>query len=369
MAIISVFYTREIGMSVQEIMWLQGSFGLAMLLLEFPSGYLADRIGYRRSLIIASFTQIVGWGIYAWATTFPQIVLAEMILGGGFALVSGSDQALLYESLLETDQEELYAKWSGRMKFWGQFGEGSAAVFAGSLYAYANRSPFMIEIVVWLVAIVVAFRIVEPNRHRPPSKDNWAQIKRMLGRVMVDNPALRTTFFTIILLGMSSFIPVWTIQLYALEGGLKESWLGPLWAVANYVVAFGAIISHRLSKSWGTKRVLLVCAALVVGGYLGLGLSYGLFGFMFYYALTLNRGLFNPILQHEEQRLITSADRAGFLSLRSLCFRGIFLMTAPFIGMLMDQNGQQAVFLGLTGVFAVLVLVGIAKLIKHEVIR
>ena len=50
MAILTVFYRQNLGMSMAEIMLVQGGFGLVMALFEFPSGYLADRIGYRRTL-------------------------------------------------------------------------------------------------------------------------------------------------------------------------------------------------------------------------------------------------------------------------------------------------------------------------------
>ena len=193
MAIISVFYTREIGMSVEEIMWLQGTFGLAMVLAEFPTGYIADRIGYRTSLIVACVTQIIGWGIYCAAHSFFQIICAELVLGAGLTLVSGTDHALLYESLKETDREHEYAKWSGRMKFWGQCGEGSAAVAAGLLFALWPRSPFIIEIGVWIVAFILAFRLAEPSRHRPPITDNLRQIIAMVRRVLKDSPPLRAT--------------------------------------------------------------------------------------------------------------------------------------------------------------------------------
>ena len=368
MAIISVFYTREIGMSVQEIMWLQGSFGLAMVLAEFPTGYIADRIGYRTSLILACVTQIIGWAIYAWAQTFFQIIVAELVLGAGLSLVSGTDHALLYESLKETNREEDYAKWSGRMKFWGQCGEGTAAVAAGFLFALWPRSPFLIEIGVWVVAFLIALKLLEPQRHRPPMTENFKQIRAMFGLVLKKSPPLRATFFTIIAFGMSSFIPVWTIQIYALESGLEESWLGPLWAVANYSVAVGAIFADRIGKSWGHKRLLIFCLLLVVGGYLGLGLTHTLFSFAFYYALTLMRGLFQPILLHEEQRLITSDDRAGFLSLRSLFFRSIFLVIAPPIGFLIDAHGQHAVMLGLGGLFFVVISLGLSSLVRNRVV-
>ena len=49
--VITLFWKEEIGMSLTEIMWLQAIFGATTVLLEFPSGYVADRLGYRRSLL------------------------------------------------------------------------------------------------------------------------------------------------------------------------------------------------------------------------------------------------------------------------------------------------------------------------------
>ena len=65
MAILTVFYREDLGMSMTEIMLVQGGFGLAMALFEFPSGYLADRIGYRRTMVLASVMNAVGWTVYA----------------------------------------------------------------------------------------------------------------------------------------------------------------------------------------------------------------------------------------------------------------------------------------------------------------
>jgi len=37
-------------MSLTDIMILQAVFGLSVVLVQFPSGYFADRVGYRPSL-------------------------------------------------------------------------------------------------------------------------------------------------------------------------------------------------------------------------------------------------------------------------------------------------------------------------------
>ncbi|MFT7484591.1 MAG: MFS family permease [Candidatus Paceibacteria bacterium] len=345
MAILTVFYHQELGMDMKQIMLLQGAFGLVMALFEFPSGYLADRIGYRRTLIIASVLNALGWSAYVRAESILEILFAEAILGIGISLVSGTDMALLYESLEETDEETQFGHWAGRVKFWGQLGEGTAAIVAGFLYVHWNRLPFILEVGIWVVNIFVAWRLVEPARHRPPIHDNWKQVKAMVHHVAVQDVRLRAIVLLTIALGMSSFMPVWTIQLYGIEAGLPASWLGVIWAVANYSVAVGSLYSTRVSGVLGVRRLVILCIALIALGYFGMGLTHAIWGIAFYFSLTIMRGLFGPSIHHLEQRRIPSSDRAGFVSLRSLLFRSSFLILAPLVGIGMDAQGQHPVLL------------------------
>ena len=43
MAIITLFWKDQIGLSLTDILLLQAIFSLATLLMEFPAGYLSDR--------------------------------------------------------------------------------------------------------------------------------------------------------------------------------------------------------------------------------------------------------------------------------------------------------------------------------------
>src|SRR5215475_4534884 len=97
--IITLFWKDQIGMSLTDVMLLQAMFGLAIVLCEFPSGYFADRVGYRRSLLVGAVLWLVGWLVYARGTTFGDILVAEMLLGAGSAFISGADRALLWVSL------------------------------------------------------------------------------------------------------------------------------------------------------------------------------------------------------------------------------------------------------------------------------
>ncbi len=359
-AVITIFWKHAIGLDMAEILLLQGFFGLSMAVFEFPSGYVADRIGYRRTLVFASAVSAGAWAIYAFAETFFAILVGEVLLGFGMALVSGCDSALLYESLRETDDEESFTRWTGRVRFFGQSAEGTAALLAGVLYAWSPRLPFFLEVGVWSANLLVALSLVEPKRHLPAVEGHIDNIRTIVRTALVTNRKLTSIIALAIVLGMSSFLPVWLVPLYAQDAGVPVVWIGPLWAVANYTVALGSLASDQGRRRLGLGPLLGVGVALIGIGYLGLGLSHALFGFAFYFCLTTMRGFVGPALAHQEQRLIPSADRAGFLSFRSLLFRMCFLVVGPVVGVAVDRWGQHDVLLLVGPTFVVLALLALA---------
>ena len=133
--IVTLFWKDQIGLSLTEIMWLQAIFGLASVLLEFPSGYVADRVGYRTSLLTGMSLWTVGWVLYATGETFAGIALAETVLGAGHAFVSGADAALLFSSLGAAGEIGTYRRWEGRVRAAGQACEAASAAAGGWLYS------------------------------------------------------------------------------------------------------------------------------------------------------------------------------------------------------------------------------------------
>lgn len=354
MAIITLFWKDQIGMSLTQILLLQGIFAAAVVAMEYPSGYISDRIGYRRALNYAAILGVIGWGLYTVASTFTGVLIAEIFLGISMSFVSGTDSALLFESLKGTDQEAHYTSYQGRMSGCGQIGEACGALFAGVLYAWAPLTPFVIQVVVWVLALVLTTGLTEPQRSRHVIASHLAEAWKSTRYALIDNTRLRAIMAMTLVLNLSSFYPVWLIQPYMQDAGVPISWFGPIWAGANLSVAICALISHRFHLKLGDGRMILLFAVAIMIGYLGLGLTEGVWGFLFYYLMTCTRGLRGPMMLNHAQRQIPSENRAGMLSLQSFLFRLTFICTGPLIGVIADHNGVPQTFIYLCIAYALI---------------
>jgi MFS family permease len=344
MAIITLFWKDRIGLSLTQILLLQGILSVVMVVMEYPSGYISDRIGYRVSLTLAALLGMVGWGLYTVAATFAHVMAAEILLGISLAFISGSDSALLYETLKQEGTEQEYARHQGRMSGYAQGGEALGAVFAGVLYAYAPLLPFFLQIGVWFLVLLITRSMVEPPREIATHAGHLGEALRTARYAFVENKSLRYNILLNSVLGLASFYPVWLIQPYMQHAGVPVTWFGPVWSGANLTVAFFSLTSHRANSFLGERFMVLLFLVLIVVGYAGLGLVGGLWGFLFYYLLTSMRGLRGPMMLNLTQKECPSANRAGILSLQSLCFRLMFVCTGPLVGMLADRGGIGQVF-------------------------
>ena len=344
MAIITLFWKDRIGLSLTQILLLQGILSVSMVVMEYPSGYISDRIGYRVSLSLASLLGMAGWGIYTVATTFSHVMVSEILIGTSLAFISGSDSALLYETLKQEGSEHQYERHQGRMGGYAQGGEALGALFAGVIYAYAPLLPFILQIGVWFLAFLLTRSMVEPPREIAPHSGHLAEAWRIARYAFVENKSLRYTMLLNTVLGIASFYPVWLIQPYMQHAGVPLTWFGPVWCGANLTVAFFSLTSHRANGFLGERFMILLFLCLIGVGYLGLGIVGGMWGFLFYYLLTSMRGLRGPMMLNLTHKECPSANRAGILSLQSLCFRVLFVCTGPLVGMLADKGGVRQAF-------------------------
>ncbi|MGH7847099.1 MAG: MFS transporter [Candidatus Binatia bacterium] len=355
--VITLFWKDEIGMSLSDIMVLQAIFGATTVLLEFPSGYVADRLGYRSALITGAAFWLLGWIAYAMGTTFPAMVVAEVILGIGLAFTSGADSALLFVSL-QGNHAPAYGSWEGRVRAGAQISEAVSSAIGGWLYSLAPRLPFWSQLPVALAGLGTVVATSEVAAARKGERiAHLARAWHIIRHALVRHPRLRSAMALSVALGLSTYVAVWLIQPLMQLRGIAPAWFGPLWAAAHLWLAAVSLSSARVAGAFGLRRTLLGCCLLAGASYLGLGMSVASVGIIFYLGLMTVRGLQGPILASVLQTDAPADDRASVLSLNTLLFRLVSVIVLPPIGGLADRLGIEFVLV-LLGIVAAGATVG-----------
>jgi MFS family permease len=353
-ATFSLFLTRELGISLFDVFVLQAVFGLVVALLEVPSGYIADRVGYRVSMIAGAVIGAFGWAAYVFVWDFGSALVAEILLAISVSLISGADTALLYESLRALGKQHTFTLWYSRFRATSCVAEGSAAFAGAWLFASHARAPFAVQTGIWLLNVLVVLLLAEPPRvasKHLPVGERLAAIARF---AVHGSARLRAVFGLFLALSLPSYTAIWLIAVYIERAGNDAKLVGPIWAASSFAAAGSSLLVPWLERRFGALSVLAGCVLLVPIGYAGLGLSHALWGFAFYFALCIVRGLQMPILHREEQDLIPSSDRATLLSIRNLLFRGAFVLVGPLAGKAVDTFGMHDALLGAGFAFTLL---------------
>ena len=100
---IILFYQSH-GLDIEQTVLLKTILSLSILLLEVPSGYVADTLGRKFCLVAGSGVWIFSWLFYCFGSSFAVFAIAEILAGVAASLISGANTALAYETLLQSNR-------------------------------------------------------------------------------------------------------------------------------------------------------------------------------------------------------------------------------------------------------------------------
>ena len=335
MPIVVPFYESN-GLSMKDIMVLQAVYSVAIVILEIPSGYLADVIGRKKTLIIGAVFGTLGFATYSFSHGLAGFMVAEIILGIGQSCVSGADSAMLYDSLLEKGAEKKYTRFEGRVTSLGNVAEAIAGIMGGLLAGITLRVPYIAQTFVAFVAFPAALTLTEPTRTVPLIRAGMLEILRIARFSLFQDVVLRRNILFSAVTGTATLTMAWFAQPFFEYADISIAWFGILWTTLNLTVAITSYTAHRFEMRLGQQRSVMVIASLIPLGYLGLsrfGSAWGLIVLSLFY---LVRGYATPVLKDYINRVTSSNIRATVLSVRNFVIRLLFAATGPLLGWVKD---------------------------------
>ena len=344
MPIVVLFYESN-GLKMKDIMLLQAVYSIVIVLLEIPSGYLADVWGRKRTILLGAIMGAIGFAIYGVSYGFIGFLVAEIILGVGQSLVSGADSAMLYDSLLEKKAAKKYSRYEGRISSLGNLAEAAAALVSIALVSISLRTPYYGQIVVACLAIPAALSLKEPLRHKKLMNKDFREIIDISHFALIGNKVLRRNILFSAFTGCATLTMAWFAQKFFEFSNIDKIWFGLLWAALNLTVAFASFFAYKVETKLKPRGTIILISLAIPMGYIFLSFSGMVSGLVVLFLFYLVRGYATPVLKDYINRITGSEVRATVLSVRNFIIRICFSLAGPLIGWANDVYDLPAALL------------------------
>ena len=331
-----------------QIFTIQAAYALSILLLEIPSGYLADVIGRKKTLILGACFLPVGIGVYVFTHSFATFILAEFIIAIGNSMRSGCDSALIYDTLIQLKEESEYKKFEGRSFYYTRVGTALSSILGGVTALISLRVPFYINMGICLFMIPFALLLIEPKREKLKVSSPFKDILK-ISRLSFSHKQLRLLMLLTALFMSTGAIGIWAYFLYYESIGISIGFFGVLMAAFQLSAAVSSRQAHALEKFLGQKQSLLILL-LVAPTFVLLGIFQSLVLIPLILLNAFLMGFGFPLLMDHMNRLIESKIRATVLSVANMTRSLSYVILSPLFGKIVDSYSLSTAFM-LLGVF------------------
>lgn len=349
-----VYLTINRGFSLTEVTTAESAFLIGVLLLEVPTGAVADRYGRSRSMALGALVLGVAILTFALTSSFAILLVSFLVWSVGHTLMSGADMALLYDTLKAAGRESSYERLAGRGIAASWSGAALATLFGGPFAAVLDpRATMFFGAATCVATAAIALTIWEPPHLAAEAKQPYLRsIRAAFGEVWHN-----TDVRIVVLLASTAVAALesvhYQMQPYLVDRGIEVGTLFSLLQVPVLLAGLaGALLADRFSGRAGAKALLFG----PIAGAAGYALLAGAPGLWAYLALPLVIGVgscLEPIVTGFINRRISSERRATVLSIASMSRSVVLAGLAPGIGYTTDRWGLSEAF-ALGGVCALL---------------
>ncbi|MEU4626014.1 MFS transporter [Actinoplanes sp. NPDC023801] len=330
---IVVLLPLERGLNIAQIGSVVAIQGIVVLLLELPTGGLADAVGRRPVLLIAGAINLGSLALLAFADTVALLGMAYLLQGVYRALDSGPLESWFVDQALAADPDADIETGLSRGGTASSLAIAGTALLSGALIWLGPIGPVSALTVPVLVALglsalstlAVALLMTEERS----SRGRAAFAASLRGVPTAIGGALRLARGSRVVLALISVEFLWSFGMVTFEQlmpvRLSEvttaagPLMGPVSSIAWGASAAGAalvpLLSRRLGARW-TGFTLRIVQGLTI---IGMGLLAGPIGVIGAFLLCyLVHGAANPVHAGLLHRQVEGESRTSLLSLNSM---------------------------------------------------
>ncbi len=335
-----IYLTEERGLTISQVTLIDVPFWLSMIVLQVPAAAIADRWGRKPTLILSAAVFTFAITFFGLATNFWLILASYLAWGIGFALVSGTESAFIYDTLKELGKEGEYQRIYGRG--WAVAMVASlGGTLLGAPVAAATSLAFPIILSGGLtgLALAAAVTFVEPlpgdrGEHGP----SYGEIIRESASIVRRDGAVRYSLLYFGVMTVGAVGTIFFFQPFLVHHGASLGSVG-LWQTPMRLAGIaGALAAHRMIVRLGERWTFWSATAATVAAYLVLAGWDSIYAQAMFPIINFAAVLMQPAITDYLNRRVSSEQRATVVSLTNLIRSVVLVPSAPAMGALAQES-------------------------------
>lgn len=348
---VATLYRQAAGVGIFQITLIESVSLILSIVLEVPWGILADRIGYRKTMLICCGLFFVSKIFFWQAEGFGMFLLERILLGVTCAGLSGVDAGMLFLSCGEGDSHRVFGIHENLQQGGLLLAAGVFSLWIGSNYRLAG----LLTVLSYGAAALLAFFLQEVK----PVEKTHTGIRESMG-VLIDQ--LRDRKLLCFLIGLAlvneihQTVTVFLNQLQYIRAGMTSEMISGAFILLS-MAGLTSGFSARLCAGIGAKRMgsLLILVSLICCATLAKTVQ-PVLSVLAVVGLRLSYSQLQPLQLEQQNRRIHAEHRATALSMNAMLMDSISIFLNLLLGSAAEVSLPGAMRLGAVLCVASLVL-------------
>lgn len=339
---IATLYRQAVGIGIFQITLIESISLALMIALEIPWGWVADRIGYRKTMLFCCGLFFVSKLVFWRADSFGDFLLERIMLSVVCAGLSGVDSSMLYLSCGEDNSHRVFSIYRTVSETGVILAAAIYAIFVGSNYRLAG----LLTVFSYGAAALLALGLKEVKAAERRTGAGLQEALAVLSGQLRSGKILLLVISAALIGETHQAITVFLNQLQYTRAGMSPQMISAAYIVVSITGLVGGF-SARLCERVGAKAMGMLLKGISLGCCLVLAVTrHPLLSVLAVIGLQGCFSLLQPLYMELQNQLISTENRATALSMNAVMQDGIGIFLNLLFGYVADWNLSSAMLFG-----------------------
>ena len=263
-AIKFLFLTQVKNFTASDIVTVSAFLGLFKVLLQIPITVVIDKIGNRRSLIIADLFQATSVTVIMLSNSLPVLIIGNLFGAIAVAMKEVAEPGLLNSSIPDVkEKSQIYSKIDGKSVGNFYYISAFSAIVSGFLFDINGYIPMTICVIILLISALLATGFTEltpvqkQENIKKYYKTYFRDLKLAFSFIFNSSRLKALMLFSGVMYGIIMVMNTYEMGLLD-EIGLSASITGIIYAIMQIIAGISSKQHEKIHQKYRNKTLTIV---------------------------------------------------------------------------------------------------------------